>query len=100
MRRIVVDHPRGAFTREDVGTPLGMDRCHQNFFWWVTLHQSRNTQYAQKPGPFEREHHLVNRRWADAKVFLHIGFRRGSAVQTRIEVDKGQVLPLFGREGL
>jgi len=41
----------------------------------------------------------VNRRRADAKIFLHVGFRRGSAVQPRIEVDEGQVLPLFGREG-
>ena len=41
----------------------------------------------------------MNRRRADAKIFLHVGFRRGSAVQPRIEVDEGQVLPLFGREG-
>jgi transposase len=41
----------------------------------------------------------VNRRRADAKIFLHVGFRRGSAVQPRIEVDEGKVLSLFGREG-
>ena len=41
----------------------------------------------------------MNRRRADAKIFLHVGFRRGSAVQPRIEVDEGKVLPLFGREG-
>ena len=50
-------------------------------------------------GSLEREHHLVNRRRAYAKVFLHVGFGRGSAVQPRIEVDEGKVLPLFGREG-
>jgi transposase len=41
----------------------------------------------------------VNRRRADAEIFLHVGFGRGSPVQARIEVDKGQILPLFGREG-
>jgi len=41
----------------------------------------------------------VNRRRAGAKIFLDVGFRRGSAVQPRIEVDEGKVLPLFGREG-
>ena len=50
-------------------------------------------------GSLEREHHLVNRRRADAKILLHVRFRRGSAVQPRIEVDEGKVLPLFGREG-
>jgi transposase len=30
---------------------------------------------------------------------LHVGFRRGSAVQPRIEVDEGKVLPLLWREG-
>jgi hypothetical protein len=29
---------------------------------------------------FERQHHLVNRRRADAKILLHIGFGRGPAV--------------------
>ena len=41
----------------------------------------------------------MNGRWADAEIFLHVGFRRWSAVQPRIEVDEGKVLPLFGREG-
>ena len=47
---------------------------------------------------FERQHHLVNRRRADAKIFLHVGFGRRSAVQTRVEVDKRQILTLLGRE--
>jgi transposase len=49
---------------------------------------------------FQRQHHLVNRRRADAEIFLHVGFGRGSAVQARIVVDKGQILPLLGGEGL
>jgi transposase len=48
---------------------------------------------------FERQHHLVNRRRADAKVLLHVGFRRRSAVQARVEVDIRQILALLGREG-
>ena len=48
---------------------------------------------------FKRQHHLVNRRRADAEVFPHIGFGRGTAVQARVEVNKGQVLALLRREG-
>jgi hypothetical protein len=29
---------------------------------------------------FEGQHHLVNRRRADAKILLHVGFGRGPAV--------------------
>src|SRR5260370_22113725 len=47
---------------------------------------------------FEREHHLVNRRWADAKIFLHIGFGWRPAVQACVKVDKRQILALLGRE--
>ena len=47
---------------------------------------------------FERQHHLVDRRRADAKKFLHVGFGRRLAVQTRVEVDKRQILTLLGRE--
>ena len=54
---------------------------------------------SDETGSFEREHHLVNRRRADAEIFLHVGFGRGFAVQARIEVDKRQVLSLLGREG-
>jgi len=31
---------------------------------------------SDEPGTFERQHHLVNRRRADAKKFLHVGFGR------------------------
>jgi transposase len=48
---------------------------------------------------FQRQHHLVNRRRADAEIFLHVGFGRGSPVQARLVVDKGQILPLLGGEG-
>ena len=48
---------------------------------------------------FEGQHHLVNRRRADAEIFLHVGFGRGPAMQPGIEVDKSQILPLRGREG-
>jgi len=41
----------------------------------------------------------VNRRRADAKIFLHVGFGRGPAVQARVEVNKRQILALLGREG-
>ena len=50
-------------------------------------------------GSFQRQHHLVNGRRADAEIFLDVGFGRGSAVQARIEVDIGQILALPGREG-
>jgi transposase len=41
----------------------------------------------------------VNRRWADAKIFLHVGFCRRPAVQACVEVDKRQILALLGGEG-
>src|ERR1700758_3741095 len=52
-------------------------------------------------GPFLTcdQHHLVNRRWTDAEIFLHIGFGWRPAVQARVDVDKGQILALLGREG-
>jgi transposase len=51
-----------------------------------------------EPCPFERAHHLVNRRWADAKIFLHVGFSGRPAVQARVQVDKRQILALLGCE--
>jgi transposase len=48
---------------------------------------------------FERQHHLVNRRWADAKILLHVGLGRRPTMQARVEVDKRQILALLGREG-
>lgn len=42
-------------------------------------------------GSFEGQHHLVNRRRADAKILLHVGFGRRPAMQPRVEVDKGPI---------
>jgi hypothetical protein len=43
---------------------------------------------------------LVNRWWADAEVFLHVGFGRRTAVQPpHVQVDIGQILALLGGEG-
>src|SRR5262245_23940144 len=39
---------------------------------------------------------IVNRWWADAEVFLHVGFGRRTAVQPRVQVDIGQILALLG----
>jgi hypothetical protein len=49
--------------------------------------------------PFEGQYHLVNRGWAHAEILLHVGFGRRPAVQARVEVNKGQILALLGREG-
>jgi len=54
---------------------------------------------SDEPCSFERQHHLVNRGRAHAKVLLHVGFGWRPAVQARVEVDKGQILALLGREG-
>jgi transposase len=51
-----------------------------------------------EPCSFERQHHLVNRRRADAKILLHVGFGWRPAVQARVEVNKRQILALLGRE--
>ena len=34
------------------------------------------------------EANTLNRRWADAKILLHVGFGRRPAVQARVEVDR------------
>ena len=49
---------------------------------------------------FEGEDHLVDRRWADAEVALHVGFGRGAAEHVRIGVDEGEVLALLFGEAL
>ena len=49
--------------------------------------------------PFERQHHLMNRRWANTKILLHVGFGRRLTVQACVEVNKRQILALLGREG-
>ena len=54
---------------------------------------------ADEARSLQRQHHLVNRRRVDAKIFLYVGFGRGPAMQPGVEVDKRQILPLLGREG-
>jgi transposase len=49
--------------------------------------------------PFEGQYHLVNRGWAHPEILLHVGFGRRPSVQARVEVNKGQILALLGREG-
>ena len=51
---------------------------------------------SNQPRSFEGEHHLVNRRGADAEVSLHIGFGGRPSEHTRVSVDESQVLPLLG----
>jgi hypothetical protein len=53
---------------------------------------------SDQPVAFEREHHLVNRRRSHLKESLQIGFGRRPAEHQRVGMDKGQVLPLLGRE--
>ena len=48
---------------------------------------------------FKREHHLVNRRRADTKILLHVGFGRRPAVQAGVGVDERQILALLWGEG-
>jgi hypothetical protein len=55
---------------------------------------------SDEPRVFERQHHLVNRRGADAEIFLHIGFGRRPPVQAHIGVDKRQILALRVGESL
>jgi hypothetical protein len=48
--------------------------------------------------PFERQHHLMNRRRANTKILLHVGFSWRLTVQACVKVDKRQILALLGRE--
>ena len=44
---------------------------------------------------FERDDHLMDRRWADAEVALHVGFGGRAAEHARVGVDEGQILALL-----
>jgi len=48
----------------------------------------------------EGDNHLVNRRWADLEVALHVGFGWGAAEHARVGVDEGEVLALLFGEPL
>lgn len=41
-------------------------------------------------GSFQRQHHPVNRRWADAEIFLHVGCGRRPAMRARIDLHERQ----------
>src|SRR5215218_7112197 len=47
---------------------------------------------------FQRQQHLVDGWRADPEEALQVGLRRGASEHHRIGMDKGEILPLFGRE--
>ncbi len=47
---------------------------------------------------FESEHHLVNRRRADAEVPLQVSFGGRPSEHVRVSVDESQILSLLGRK--
>ena len=49
---------------------------------------------------FEAEDHLMDRRWADAEVTLHVGFGWSLAEHARIDVDEGQIVALLLGEAM
>jgi len=51
---------------------------------------------SNQPGSFEVEHHLVNRRRADAEVSLHVGFGGRPSEHTRVSVDEAKYCPCLG----
>ena len=49
---------------------------------------------------FEAENHLMDRRWADAEVALHVSLGRCLVEHASIDVDEGQILALFFGEAV
>lgn len=49
-------------------------------------------------GTFEREDHLMNRRWRDDEEALHVSFGGRSSHDAGIGIDEGQILALSGGE--
>jgi len=49
---------------------------------------------------FEGDDHLVDRRRADAKVALHVGFGWRTAEHVRIDVNESEILALLVGEAL
>lgn len=47
---------------------------------------------------FQRQHHLVSGGWGYGEMALDVGLGGGTAMNARIGVDEGQVLPLLGRK--
>ena len=53
-----------------------------------------------KPARSMVSDHLVNRRWADAEVALHVGLGGRSSEHARVGVDEGRILALLFGEAL
>lgn len=49
---------------------------------------------------FEGDNHLMDGRWADLEVALHVGFGRRAPEHVRVGVDEGQILALLFGEAL
>ena len=49
---------------------------------------------------FEAEDHLMDRRWSNAEMALHVGFGWGLAEDVRIDIDEGQILALLFGEAM
>ena len=51
-------------------------------------------------GALEAENHLMDGRWGDAGVTLHVGFGRSPAEHARVDIDEGQVVALLFGEAV
>jgi len=49
---------------------------------------------------FEPENHLMDRRWGDAEMPLHVGFGRSLAEHALVDEDEGQVVTLLFGEAM
>lgn len=49
---------------------------------------------------FEAEDHLMDRRWADTEMTLHVGFGRRLTEHARLDVDEGQIVALLFGEAM
>ncbi len=61
------------------GRTIGWSADYDAVFWINEHFDAAGDPWlpSDEPRAFERQHHLVNRRRADAKKFLHVGFGRG-----------------------
>ena len=49
---------------------------------------------------FEAAHHMMDRRWADTEMALHVGFGGGLAEHALVDTDEGQVVALLFGEAM
>ena len=54
--------------------------------------------FFNEPCSLQYHYHLMDGWRCDLKISLHVGFGGGPAIDLRIGVDKGQILPLPGCE--